>query len=633
MDSALEAYIQRSDEIRRLSTSLEREGESAAVFYARFRRNFSQIRRLLQENKDVLQRRVYRPLKRVSALNEATADELMSFSDALANTRTLEMVDVPLAWLIADTLEPYYARLEAETGDAEHRRKHIHCLFRRQVLAYNAVQSCDRSRLTDELSKVYWDCIAECSRKMLFYLDDLEVFSALPEPSQQELITMELFSATAYERRYYDPEMIRRQIECYQRHIRRLSDPAFQAAAKPEDLAFDVASAHNYLAAVHEFLYWNDVPEDILRVLGDSSDHVMHYIDEHPGNFRFDRDYAVSTRRAIGFYRGQVSLAEMLSVYEQSIESSVEHSYDFMDMDVNLLPLIFVLWLCARRPERIDECRGFLRREQARTFAYIQGAREQGAYHTMQRYTGYIIDDYLEIEDGVPFQDYFENLLAATQPTLYVHSRMVDRIASAMLDELYRQSPERLEFVCGCESMAELDASIDRVHDFLHHCCLFHDAGKLFFLDTINLYNRALFPEEFARIQLHPLMGWLLLNKRPSTRPYADAALYHHKWYDEKGGYPTDASFGGDDNAILYQIITCADCIDAATDSVGRAYGMGKSLDDMIADLRINSGRMFNPALVELFDDPDFCRRIEQLLTVEREQLYHHAFAKRAAGE
>ena len=140
---------------------------------------------------------------------------------------------------------------------------------------------------------------------------------------------------------------------------------------------------------------------------------------------------------------------------------------------------------------------------------------------------------------------------------------------------------------------------------------MFHDAGKLFFLDTINLYNRPLFPEEFARIQLHPLMGWQLLSKHPSTQPYADAALYHHRWFDEKGGYPADVSYGGCGNAILYQIITCADCIDAATDSVGRAYGAGKSMDEMIVDLRGNAGRMFNPMLVDLFASPILRRRVE----------------------
>lgn len=37
-----------------------------------------------------------------------------------------------------------------------------------------------------------------------------------------------------------------------------------------------------------------------------------------------------------------------------------------------------------------------------------------------------------------------------------------------------------------------------------------------------------------------------------------------------KGGYPREYTHKGNDNAILYQILTCADCLGAATDSVGR---------------------------------------------------------------
>ena len=64
-------------------------------------------------------------------------------------------------------------------------------------------------------------------------------------------------------------------------------------------------------------------------------------------------------------------------------------------------------------------------------------------------------------------------------------------------------------------------------------------------------------------------MGYELLSKWDSTRPYAEAALYHHLWY-EKGGYPREYTHKGNDNAILYQILTCADCLGAPTDSVGR---------------------------------------------------------------
>ena len=84
----------------------------------------------------------------------------------------------------------------------------------------------------------------------------------------------------------------------------------------------------------------------------------------------------------------------------------------------------------------------------------------------------------------------------------------------------------------------------------------------------------------------------------------------------------------GNDNAILYQILTCADCLDAATDSVGRAYSSGKNFADMPADLRCNAGRMFNPDLVQLFDREQLQQQIESLITVDREQLYREVFGK-----
>ena len=58
----------------------------------------------------------------------------------------------------------------------------------------------------------------------------------------------------------------------------------------------------------------------------------------------------------------------------------------------------------------------------------------------------------------------------------------------------------------------------------------------------------------------------------------------------KKGGYPREYTHKGNDNAILYQILTCADCLGAATDSVGR------------------------------------------LITVEREQLYREVFGKKKRG-
>ncbi len=140
--------------------------------------------------------------------------------------------------------------------------------------------------------------------------------------------------------------------------------------------------------------------------------------------------------------------------------------------------------------------------------------------------------------------------------------------------------------------------------------------------------------EEFsANSYLSLVDEYLYWNKVPGDillrlKKAAEAALYHHLRYDEKGGYPREYTYKGNDNAILYQILTCADCLDAATDSVGCAYSSGKNFADMLADLRYNAGRMFNPDLVQLFDSEQLQQQIETLITVDREQLYREVFGK-----
>lgn len=627
MDASLEAYLTRSTEIRRLSMPPKQSDSDATHFYQQFLNNYTRIKALLQENRSMLERSVFQIIRKIPDISIKTADSLMEFSDALADTRTLEMVDLRLAWVIADAMEPFYWLLQQD-GTLVHIQKYIHCLFRRQTLAYNVLQMYDRGQITDSLSKTYRDCILECTEKMLPLLNDLSLYARLDAKQQDELLTMELFSATAYERLYYDETLIRKQLQCYKTHIARLTNPDFQAAVPNKDWDFDIFSAYNYLAAVHEFLYWHETPRDILLVLDDAVQRAMAYVETHPDNHRADISYIRSCKRSIDFHLCRIDLQSLIQFYQDQAASCDMQRYDFMSADSNLLPIVFLTWMCREHPDRIPECQDFMQKEQRRTFEYIRGARDQGAYHTLQRFSSYILADYVEVDGGISFHDYYENILIATQPTLYVHCNMTARISRCILDALYQNDPDQLLDCCGCETPEMLAHSIDRLRDYLTQCCFFHDTGKMFFMDTISLYNRMLFPGEFELIKVHPAMGWSVLRNRPSTRLYAEAALYHHKWYDDKGGYPADISYSGVENAIIYQIITCADCIDAATDSVGRTYSSGKTMRDMVADMRSNAGRMFHPALVQLFEDPALYRQVEELITSTREQMYYRVFSQ-----
>ena len=624
MQDCFSGYIERSVQIRALSMPPEQNADNAAQFYEAYLANFSEIRQLLQENRLFLRDKVEIPLRDVDALSDEEADELMAFSDALADTRTLEMVDVRLAWKIVNALESRYQK----NGDT---LKYIHCLFRDEMLAYNVGQIFDRGRLTDALAGRYRNSILESAQKAGRFLDDIQMFAALPFAAQKELINVELFRSTGYERPYYDEHLILEQVHSYQQHINRMLNPAFQQAAPSIKWEAELYSSYIYLMDVQEFLDWHATPDYILRMLDDAGDQALVLMEKNKDNTQRDPSAVLSSKQAIGFYRGRTSFEDMVRKYADWQSKADPNAYDQINMSSNVMPVVFVQGLCREHPEKIKSCHDFLMDSQQRTFTYIEHARNQGAYHTMQRFIGYMLDYYIELEDGITFRRYFKNLMTVTQPTLFVHCSMVARISEAMLDMLLEKHPEKLVGACGCHTAEEVLSKQDEIRAFLRGCAFLHDAGKLFFLDTVNLYNRMLMDDEFELIRLHAEMGYNILKRRNSTRPFAEAALFHHKWYNGTGGYPAKASYDGVENAILYQILTCADCIDAATDSVGRAYSKGKTFEDMMEDLRSNSGQIFNPDLVTLYDDERLQKKVAGVLQKERRALYHQAFSRRSA--
>lgn len=601
--------------------------QHAGEIYQLFNENFGKIKVLLAENRTVLEREVFRPLKTPETLTPEEISDFKEFANALANTHTLEMVDVQLSWMIFRDLYHYYKKLYEETADPALLDDYILCLFKVITVGYNVIQNSDKGRATNALNERYRKVSIEAEEVLISFVQNPETFARLSVESRSNILSALLFRGSIYERLYYDEEMVRKQIFCYEELLLFLHNPQIQAAAPEVDFAFEEFSVNSYLSLVDEYLYWNKVPEDILLRLKQAAEDALAYARENK-NYRQNEETLLGTLHTIQGYLGEISIPEMLKTYVDWLKGADSSKYDWMSVENNLLPVLYTFWLCEARPEWTDICRDFLLEGQRQSFAYIKNSRDKGAYECMQRFTSYIMNSYIELEGGVPFRQYYENILAATQPTLYVHCRMVTKISLALLDELYRQRPDLLLYVNGCETLEEVHASIPQIREFLFYCGMFHDAGKLYFLDTINLFARALFNEEFDLIRLHPQMGWELLNKWDSTRPYAEAALYHHLWYDEKGGYPREYTYKGNDNAILYQILTCADCLDAATDSVGRAYSSGKNFQDMLIDLRCNAGRMFNPDLVKLFDSESLQHQIEHLITAEREQLYREVFGK-----
>jgi HD-GYP domain-containing protein (c-di-GMP phosphodiesterase class II) len=138
-----------------------------------------------------------------------------------------------------------------------------------------------------------------------------------------------------------------------------------------------------------------------------------------------------------------------------------------------------------------------------------------------------------------------------------------------------------------------------------------HDVGKLVVeRDIINAPYR-IDAKQSSELNRHPAAGFEILS--PIHHPYADiplSAKYHHERMDGRG-YPD----GLTDKQIPLgaKIVTVADSFDAMT--TDRPYKTRRTFDEVIIDLRRNTGSQFDPVVVAAF-----CRALLKELNGETKE-------------
>lgn len=130
--------------------------------------------------------------------------------------------------------------------------------------------------------------------------------------------------------------------------------------------------------------------------------------------------------------------------------------------------------------------------------------------------------------------------------------------------------------------------------------CMMHDVGKIGVCDQILLKPSILNAEEFEKIKEHSKIGHCILenSSMPIMKIAAEIALSHHERWDGTG-YPNrlkELSI-----PLNARIISVLDVFDALTHK--RIYKEPWSLEESFDYIRSQSGKMFDPRLVDLFFD------------------------------
>lgn len=130
----------------------------------------------------------------------------------------------------------------------------------------------------------------------------------------------------------------------------------------------------------------------------------------------------------------------------------------------------------------------------------------------------------------------------------------------------------------------------------LEQGALLHDIGKIAVADAILLKPAKLTPEEWTEMRKHPAAGDEMLRRIPFLRPASALVRHHHERFDG-AGYPDGLK--GAEISLGARLFTIADTLDAMTSD--RAYRKSPGLDAAIAEIERNSGKQFDPHIVDLF--------------------------------
>lgn len=136
----------------------------------------------------------------------------------------------------------------------------------------------------------------------------------------------------------------------------------------------------------------------------------------------------------------------------------------------------------------------------------------------------------------------------------------------------------------------------DNECEYMHIAGHLHDIGKIGIPDGILLKTGKLSDAEFFLMQQHSSIGASIFENLDGFEMMAKIIKHHHERFDGQG-YPDRLK--GYDIPLGAAIISIADSFDAMTTS--RTYRSGISVDEALNDIRRNSGKQFNPGVVDAF--------------------------------
>ena len=612
-------YLIRTSQVRELSTPFTTRVSSEEYYGDALKENFIQIGKLSVENRRLIQEELMPMLEHTETLDKEDIDDLLEFARMLLSEYHLRTLDPDLGWYIADSFS-------VSLTDGIVSEQKFRLLELRLLAAYHMYLKTRRIEAVSGLP----DRFRKSGLDILDYFEswlDPEKLAGLPDETMRAMvITNSRFGHCMYEGEHSDAKSRKKDIEGLERLLSLSKDPAVRDLIPHFDwdyhnlctleylaLSVDYGNVRGFSLSERKHLYqyacslyelWNSDPERYSAQIPADRVNLAYLLNAYQAGIIDKETYK---NRLLEFSKAEGSD----SGYDRDSIYGIFHAALAYLICVKKAPTKEEKSQLAEFYKKVLECA--LHSEKATVESYILET------------VSLLMENYIEVP-GYPFEKMALACMAALHTPSYIHSLMVADLTRYIVANIIHTNPDLLSGLFGCGSAQEIKDKRDEVLEASYRAALLHDVGKISIIDTIFIYERKLLDFEFNEIiKMHVLMGKFLLDQYEDTRKYSIVACGHHRWYDCSAGYP-GIELGNSALILLVHIVECVDCMEAATDFIGRSYNPGKTLDEFLNELRDGSGSRYAPWLPDILDNPKTRQELKEILTDGRKHKYRDTY-------
>ncbi len=618
-------YINITNEIRTLSSPFVGDIKNGEEYKKVLMSNFTYIAELRKEKIEMMKRYILPLVYNDNPLRKEETTLLTDFSSALLDAYSMENIELPVRYHICKkTLD------DAKQGGS---LKEIITAEDAMIeTTFGMMYIAQRTAPSSSLCYEYRDDGLKHCEDLFKYLPK-DKFKKLPDEDCKHivLINARYVSALFDRSDYCDDEINKKDFDMMKYALSLKDDPFYREQVPSYNWRYHEFRTLQYIADLTHSNNQRGFKKKELREIQKYTKKLKKLVDSDKEYFnQYIKDAMVELIEARNDYLcGDLSFKKYTKILIHIIEKGSLNSYSLHDISV-------FLWTFTEYLKTVDKNdakkeKQFMNATYRNLVNYVQRMPKTGSSSFMFTFLADILKEYIDVEGDISLETVTLKLIGASHPPTYVHSLNVADLSECLTKYLLEIEPERFIGFLDCKNVKDVLSKRKEILNFAYHAALCHDFGKLLIIETIVTYGRDLLEEEYEFIRTHPKAGAMLLERNEKTKPYANIAKYHHVWYNERRGYPANEKFRKLPEKCIIDIVSVADCLDAATDSIGRCFNRGIDLEAFIDEIRTDRGTRYAPYVVDLFENDLVINDIKVILDKGRDKNYREAYAMLSA--